>query len=260
MRRAPRPSGCFFAIVIDAAVHGWHCCRKGQYSYLAMSTDLTGSQRPFSRDRGRSCDRRFLAREATMKKQKWSVASGVTVWLVLAAGSSGLGCPPDLDGNFVVDGADLAVLLGGWGGPGADLDGNGVADAADLSLLLDGWGPCGSLACASSPNDCCLPSPIGTPFCSDTACCDIVCPVDVYCCSVVWDGNCAWVALNNCEVCQQQCTTSTIDCCTPGPGGVPGCSDELCCEAICAFDYYCCLYEWDSLCAQHAQAQCPGCQ
>jgi hypothetical protein len=49
--------------------------------------------------------------------------------------------PGDLNGDGAVDGADLAVLLGGWGGAGAsDLDGNGTTDAADLALMLSNWG------------------------------------------------------------------------------------------------------------------------
>ncbi|MFM1824187.1 MAG: hypothetical protein RI967_2453 [Planctomycetota bacterium] len=53
-------------------------------------------------------------------------------------------CPAvtaDLDGDGVVGGADLAVLLSGWGGSGAaDLDGSGTVDAADLAALLAAWG------------------------------------------------------------------------------------------------------------------------
>ncbi|HMN97174.1 MAG TPA: hypothetical protein PKC43_11850 [Phycisphaerales bacterium] len=49
----------------------------------------------------------------------------------------------DLDGDGVVDGADLGILLGAWGetGPGlpADLDGNGTVDGADLGILLGAW-------------------------------------------------------------------------------------------------------------------------
>ncbi len=50
--------------------------------------------------------------------------------------------PADLDGNGTVDAADLAILLGQWGGKGgsADLDGNGTVDAADLAILLGAWG------------------------------------------------------------------------------------------------------------------------
>lgn len=52
-------------------------------------------------------------------------------------------CAADLDGSGTVDAADLAILLGAWGGPGLpDLDGNSVVDAADLAVLLGAWGPC----------------------------------------------------------------------------------------------------------------------
>ena len=48
---------------------------------------------------------------------------------------------PDLNGDGVVDGADLGLLLGAWGGSGpADLNGDGVVDGADLGLLLGVWG------------------------------------------------------------------------------------------------------------------------
>lgn len=48
----------------------------------------------------------------------------------------------DLDGNAVVDGADLAILLGAWGTDDrtADLDGDGAVDGADLAVLLGAWG------------------------------------------------------------------------------------------------------------------------
>ena len=48
--------------------------------------------------------------------------------------------PGDLNGDGVVDAADLAIMLGAWGtaGPG-DLNGDGVVDAADLAILLGNW-------------------------------------------------------------------------------------------------------------------------
>ncbi len=47
---------------------------------------------------------------------------------------------PDLDGNGIVNGADLAILLGSWGGSGTgDLDGNGEVNGADLAILLGAW-------------------------------------------------------------------------------------------------------------------------
>lgn len=46
----------------------------------------------------------------------------------------------DLNGDGVVNAADLAILLGAWGGSGAgDLDGDGVVGAADLAILLGAW-------------------------------------------------------------------------------------------------------------------------
>jgi hypothetical protein len=49
--------------------------------------------------------------------------------------------PADLDGDGAVGAADLAILLGQWGGPGSgDLDGDGSVGAADLAVLLGAWG------------------------------------------------------------------------------------------------------------------------
>jgi hypothetical protein len=46
---------------------------------------------------------------------------------------------PDLDGNGVVNAADLAILLGAWNTAGADLNGDGTTDALDLAVLLGAW-------------------------------------------------------------------------------------------------------------------------
>lgn len=49
--------------------------------------------------------------------------------------------PYDLDGDGVVNAADLAILLTNWGGAKlGDLNGDGIINAADLSLLLSNWG------------------------------------------------------------------------------------------------------------------------
>jgi hypothetical protein len=43
----------------------------------------------------------------------------------------------------VVNGGDLAALLGSWGSSGStDLDNSGTTDAADLAQLLAAWGNC----------------------------------------------------------------------------------------------------------------------
>ncbi len=74
--------------------------------------------------------------------------------LALAACLMGLptahasGCTGDLNGDGVVDGADLAPLLGAWGGRGAaDLDGDGVVGSGDLAVLLGAWGECPAPIC-----------------------------------------------------------------------------------------------------------------
>jgi len=55
-----------------------------------------------------------------------------------------LGAPtPDLNGDGVVDGADLGILLQSWGtcpACPADLNEDGVVDGADLGILLQSWG------------------------------------------------------------------------------------------------------------------------
>lgn len=51
-------------------------------------------------------------------------------------------CAADLDGDGVVGGADLSVVLASWGSDGADLDGDGTTDGADLATVLSGWGLC----------------------------------------------------------------------------------------------------------------------
>lgn len=49
--------------------------------------------------------------------------------------------PGDLDGNGIIDGADLGLLLAAWGtgDVAADLDDSGVVDGADLGALLALW-------------------------------------------------------------------------------------------------------------------------
>ena len=52
-------------------------------------------------------------------------------------------CPADLDGNRIVNGADLGMLLGNWGGQGVgDLNQDGTVNGADLGALLGAFGTC----------------------------------------------------------------------------------------------------------------------
>ena len=51
-------------------------------------------------------------------------------------------CDADINGDSMRDGADLAILLTGWGSASPDLNGDGVANGGDLAILLDAWGAC----------------------------------------------------------------------------------------------------------------------
>jgi hypothetical protein len=53
-------------------------------------------------------------------------------------------CRDDFDNNGVIDGADLAFVLGAWGTSICpyDIDGSGSVDGADIGILLGDWGPC----------------------------------------------------------------------------------------------------------------------
>ena len=54
-------------------------------------------------------------------------------------------CPADLNGDLVVNGGDLGLILGDWGacsGCSTDLDGDGEVGGADLGLFLSEWGDC----------------------------------------------------------------------------------------------------------------------
>lgn len=59
--------------------------------------------------------------------------------------SAAFTCDADLDGNGLVNTADLLGLLGQWGpceDCSGDLDGDGAVGTADLLQLLGDWGPC----------------------------------------------------------------------------------------------------------------------
>jgi hypothetical protein len=63
------------------------------------------------------------------------------------AGESCSACPGDVNDSGIVNGTDIAIILGAWGTSGgkfprADTDGNGIVDATDLAVVLGGWGNC----------------------------------------------------------------------------------------------------------------------
>lgn len=46
---------------------------------------------------------------------------------------------PDLDGDGLVNAADLTAVLASWGTPGGDVDGDGTTTASDLAVILAQW-------------------------------------------------------------------------------------------------------------------------
>ncbi|MCH2160913.1 MAG: hypothetical protein MK085_03465 [Phycisphaerales bacterium] len=59
-----------------------------------------------------------------------------------------------------------------------------AAGCADCNTSLE----CGD----SNAGDCCFPN--GTPYCNDSACCELVCLFDELCCFTAWDEDCAELA------------------------------------------------------------------
>lgn len=51
-------------------------------------------------------------------------------------------CDADLNGDGLVDGTDLAVILNAWGTPDADIDTDGNTGGSDLAIILNAWGEC----------------------------------------------------------------------------------------------------------------------
>jgi formylglycine-generating enzyme required for sulfatase activity len=63
--------------------------------------------------------------------------------LAVAPTARAQSCVGDLNGDRIVNGSDLGILLGQWEQVGTgDLDGNGFVSGSDLGLLLVAWGPC----------------------------------------------------------------------------------------------------------------------
>jgi hypothetical protein len=114
-----------------------------------------------------------------------------------------------------------------------------------------GAGCAGVLVCGAAEALSCTVAH-STPYCSDAACCLAVCSIDPFCCENAWDAVCATEADAVCA--GGGCGPSLASCFTTS--AAPGCSDPLCCEAVCIVDPICCLVAWDELCAAEASASC----
>jgi hypothetical protein len=101
---------------------------------------------------------------------------------------------------------------------------------------------------------CCNPQAM--PGCADATVEMCVCEADAYCCEMSWDEDCvAMVDELGCGDCGGAMPPADDggggngDCCMPT--GVPGCADPMIMDCVCGEneDVFCCVVEWDDICA-----------
>ena len=105
---------------------------RGYEPYLVRTADVDGDD----------IDDIIALTESTSSALNGSVSGMATLVLPPKAEP----CLGDIDGNGVVNGGDMGLLLAEWGPCSpcqADFTGNGIVDGADLGLLLGAWGFCG---------------------------------------------------------------------------------------------------------------------
>lgn len=112
---------------------------------------------------------------------------------------------------------------------------------------------CGLDAC---PSGGACTAPGSGAGCSDEACCERVCTVDPFCCSSRWDSTCVSEAQGLCGSGFTTCGVGAGSCTDVNGNGSPGCDDPDCCNSVCRVDPYCCLTEWDDLCATREATIC----
>ena len=69
------------------------------------------------------------------------VALAAIAGSVMVQSSAQAVCTGDINGDFIIDAADLSALVSNWGGSGAgDVNGDGFIDGSDLTALFAHWG------------------------------------------------------------------------------------------------------------------------
>ena len=110
------------AIVRDLAILG--------ASESVESTSITGAARVWRF--GSDCDQNGVADRCQIAQSGGDAnANGI-----IDACEAIIG---DFNGDGLVNGADLGVLLGGWATVAGDLNADGTTDGADLGVLLGNW-------------------------------------------------------------------------------------------------------------------------
>lgn len=83
---------------------------------------------------GRVTHLRGFANHGMNATQEAYIASFLDSWPV-----EDDGIPGDLNGDLIVDGGDLGLMVAAWKTPDADLNGDGTTDGGDLGVLLSNW-------------------------------------------------------------------------------------------------------------------------
>ncbi len=111
---------------------------------------------------------------------------------------------------------------------------------------------CGAQVCGAGNGACGEGN--GSPGCDDAGCCQTTCAVDPFCCDVEWDVFCAGEAEGLCGGSFPACAPGAGTCAGAHAGG--GCDDVDCCNTTCMSDPFCCVDQWDDLCAREAFDLC----
>ena len=99
-------------------------------------------------------------------------------------------------------------------------------------------------------------TPHEQPGCGVEDCCEKVCAADLACCIGAWDDQCAAAARGLCTGGFDTCYLGAGSCSFPRGNQNPGCDDVDCCNAVCAEDPYCCIVQWDDVCATREATLC----
>ncbi len=128
---------------------------------------------------------------------------------------------------------------------------NNEQGTGTMSIFCESQVDRGLNACNSSVGDCF--SAHAGRGCQDATTCTNVFAVDPYCGDTSWDGLCAQKAdgiVNGFPTC-----SATSGSCLTGKA-TPGCDDSACCQSICESDPFCCLTQWDDVCASDTGEIC----
>jgi len=106
------------------------------YDILTRHPAITGNAVEFPQRMGSALGEYFAVQAIGEGVQPFAPDAQQTAWDA---------CPADFNLDGMIDGADLAVVLGNWNSTDAifgDLNADGIVNGADLSALLSAWGPC----------------------------------------------------------------------------------------------------------------------